>query len=177
MTEQPETAQPVWWVSPDGEVLQGGSITPDQQGRFHGPYPDQRTAASMAEAVRKGWVAPTATQDRAERAGARHVREVVTSEIMRRRAIGTTIAGGILLIIGYVVAGVTSNGNALCTSALGELGSVIDTTVAHDCGMYTTFNSLGSALIGLGWFLAIIGGILIAIWYGHRYVSSNGGAK
>lgn len=92
---------------------------------------------------------------------------------LQRKSVAGAVVGVIVLIAGYVLAGITSSGNALCNSTLGELGSALDSNVAHDCGMYTTVNSLGSALIGLGWFAVVVSGIMLAIILGHKYVRTG----
>ena len=80
----------------------------------------------------------------------------------RRKTTGVAalVIGAILVIAGFVDHAVISSKNALCQSPLGQIGSAIDNTVAHDCGLVTALESAIPWLIGLG-ILGLILGIAV----------------
>lgn len=101
--------------------------------------------------------------------------EMARSAAMRTRAIWGLAGGIAALVLGYILTGFTSNGAALCSTTLGEIGSALDGQVAHDCGMYNTVSGLGSVLIGLGWLLAACAALLLLIGAIYRRVQQEKG--
>ena len=81
----------------------------------------------------------------------------------RRKTTGVAVLviGAILIIAGFVDHAVISSKNALCQSPLGQIGSAIDNTVAHDCGLVTALESAIGWLIAVGIIALILGVVVI----------------
>lgn len=75
----------------------------------------------------------------------------------RRKAAGIAalVLGVILLLAGIIDHAVLASKSALCQSGLGQIGQLVDGTVAHDCGLVTAIES------AVGWLL--VAGILALI--------------
>jgi hypothetical protein len=68
------------------------------------------------------------------------------------------VIGAILIIAGLVDHAVIASKNALCQSPIGQIGSAIDNTVAHDCGLVTALEA------AVGWLLVVgILGLILGI--------------
>jgi hypothetical protein len=80
----------------------------------------------------------------------------------RRKTTGVAalVIGAILIIAGLVDHAVIAPKNALCQSPIGQIGSAIDNTVAHDCGLVTALESAVGWLIVVG-ILGLILGIVV----------------
>jgi len=80
----------------------------------------------------------------------------------RRKTTGVAALaiGAILIIAGLVDHGVIASKNALCQSPIGQIGSAIDNTVAHDCGLVTALEAAVGWLIVVG-ILGLILGIVV----------------
>jgi hypothetical protein len=80
----------------------------------------------------------------------------------RRKATGVAALaiGAVLIIAGLVDHAVIASKAALCQSPVGQIGQVIDTTVAHDCGLVNALESAVGWLIAVG-ILAVILGIVV----------------
>jgi len=80
----------------------------------------------------------------------------------RRKATGVAALaiGAVLIIAGLVDHEVIASKNALCQSPIGQIGSAIDNTVAHDCGLVTALESAVGWLIAVG-IIGLILGIVV----------------
>ena len=80
----------------------------------------------------------------------------------RRKTTGVAalVIGAILIIAGLVDHAVIASKNALCQSPIGQIGSAIDNTVAHDCGLVTALEAAVGWLIIVG-ILGLILGIVV----------------
>ncbi|MGH3226562.1 MAG: hypothetical protein ACRDPY_49110, partial [Streptosporangiaceae bacterium] len=69
----------------------------------------------------------------------------------RQKATGVAALaiGAVLIILGLVDHAVIASKNSLCQSPIGQIGSAIDNTVAHDCGLVTALES------AVGWLIAV----------------------
>jgi hypothetical protein len=83
--------------------------------------------------------------------------------VRRRKVIAVVVLVlGVLLLAGAMADhSFASPRNAECQSGLGQLGQIIDTTVAHDCGLVGALEAatgwlilLGVAALGAGVYLA-----------------------
>jgi len=72
--------------------------------------------------------------------------------------------GGILLMSVPFHDGTIPQWNALCTSDIGQIGQVLDSSAQHDCGMVGVADHLIGWLLGLG-ILALAGSGLL--WLGR----------
>ena len=90
-----------------------------------------------------------------------------TRSTRRRKAFGLTALtlGVILLLAGIIDHAALASKSALCQSGLGQIGQLIDGTVAHDCGLVTTLES------AVGWLLAT--GVLALILGAYALFSSR----
>jgi hypothetical protein len=81
----------------------------------------------------------------------------------RRKATGVAALaiGAVLIIAALVDHEVIASKNALCQSPIGQIGSAIDNTVAHDCGLVTALESAVGWLIAVGVIGLILGIVVI----------------
>ncbi len=80
----------------------------------------------------------------------------------RHKATGVTalVLGPVLIIAGLVDHAIIPSKAALCQSPIGQIGQIVDNTVAHDCGLVNALESAIGWLIAVG-MLALILGIVI----------------
>jgi hypothetical protein len=73
---------------------------------------------------------------------------------------GLLVLGGILLMTVPFHDGTIPQWNALCSSDIGQIGQVLDSSAQHDCGMVSLADRLMGWLLGLG-ILALAGSGLL----------------
>lgn len=93
----------------------------------------------------------------------------------QRKAAGAAVLvlGVVLLVAAIVDHMVAAQKAALCQSGIGQIGQIIDNTVAHDCGLATGFEAAVGWLLAAGILAVIGGGGLI---YASRAVSARSGS-
>ena len=92
------------------------------------------------------------------------------------RAVAGAVVGIILLIIGLILRGHYAPLNALCTSPLGNVGQAVVPGAQNQCGLDSTWLTMGDLLAWFGGFL-LLGAVISAISLRSRAQSGTGWQK